>query len=70
MKIDKQLMRDCSHVKKSFEHKERMWVKINIIKDDGIIGTLSNKPWILTSVKRGDLIFVPYEEVVDVKWKK
>ena len=54
------------YVKKSFECKERMWIKVVSEVKDGYLGFLSNKPVVITSVKQGDEIFVPKKEIVDV----
>jgi len=61
-------MKKVIYVKKSFNHKERMWVKIMAQVVGGYIGTVSNKPVCHDSPKRGELVFVAREEITDYQY--
>lgn len=56
------------YVKKSFNHKERMWIKVLCQVVGGYIGTLANKPVVIQNLKYGDILFIKNEEIVDIRW--
>lgn len=55
------------YVKKSFDTKERMWIKVIAQVCGGYVGTLANKPVVLHNLKKGQLLFVKHEEILDYR---
>ena len=58
------------YVKKSFDGKERMWIKVIAQVKGGFIGTLANNPVVIKDLKHGDIIFVKHEEIVERRNKQ
>ena len=61
-------MKHIVYIKKSFNQKERMWVKTVAQVVGGYIGTVSNTPVCHGSPKRGELVFVAHEEITDYQY--
>jgi len=56
-------IKEAKFVKKCFDDKEHMWVRVERIDNNIIFGTLANKPVLIENLKLGDPVKVVLSEV-------
>ena len=56
---------DKEHWNGDTPQKEHMWFDLKEVREDGIVATLTNEPYYISGLKKGDTALYPYEDITD-----
>ena len=56
---------DKEHWNGDTPQREHMWFDLKEVREDGIVATLTNEPYYVSGLKKGDTALYPYEDITD-----